>query len=103
MTMGELIKRVNALTALDVQLAGRIKTALEKRNFLTHHFFREWAEISALPLGCQRMCIELENMEMLFKEVERDLRAAIFPVSRKPTGNAFVDSFNSAFDKAFKS
>jgi hypothetical protein len=54
-TLGNLIKRVEGLTALDEHLKERIRDAKKRRDFLSHHYFRERAQEFAGMNGRNKM------------------------------------------------
>ncbi|MDB5431026.1 MAG: hypothetical protein JWP35_2142 [Caulobacter sp.] len=80
--MGSLIKRVNSSTALSESLKSKIAEANRRRNFLTHHYFRERAVEFARPSGREKMIVELNAEADFFEDVDRHLDAEMIAVRR---------------------
>jgi hypothetical protein len=75
-TMGNLIKRVHAFAGFDDQLKARIVAAKERRDFLTHHYWRETSIKSHTSAGRAEMIEELNADTVTFRELDRDIEAA---------------------------
>ena len=69
-TMGRLIRHLNDLKFPTAELQEKLKTALEKRNFIAHHYFMERAIEITHDNGCQSMILELQDIQMYFQEIE---------------------------------
>jgi hypothetical protein len=54
------------VTTVPNDLEGLLTEALKKRNFLTHHFFRERAELFMSRHGREKMIQELERAQKIF-------------------------------------
>lgn len=75
-TMGNLIKRVHAFAGFDDQLKARIVAAKERRDFLTHHYWRETSIKFHSSAGRAEMIEELNVDTVMFRELDRDIEAA---------------------------
>ena len=80
-TLGRLIHALKNATSVPPDLEGLLTEALEKRNYLAHHFFRERAEAFMSWKGREKMIEELHGAQKLFDDadarltvVERQLR-----------------------------
>ncbi len=62
-TMGALIRDLRDKTKLPAAADDLIGRALDRRNFLNHHFFRERAEDFMSVAGCNRMIAELKQIQ----------------------------------------
>ena len=62
-TMGILIKAIRSKVTLPPDADEVIDTALERRNFLTHHYFRQRAVDFMSDRGRQRMVEELRDIQ----------------------------------------
>lgn len=69
-TMGRLISHLNDLKFPTAELQKKLKTALEKRNFIAHHYFSERAIEITTDNGCEDMILELQDVQMYFQEIE---------------------------------
>jgi hypothetical protein len=80
-TLGRLIRALKNATSVPPDLEGILTAALEKRNYLAHHYFRERAEAFMSWKGREKMIEELQGAQKLFDDadaritaVERQLR-----------------------------
>jgi hypothetical protein len=76
-TLGNLIRRVEMFSCLDDQLVGRLREAKKRRDFLSHHYFRERAQEFAVMNGRNGMIAELEQEHEFFEVLDRDVQAAL--------------------------
>jgi hypothetical protein len=60
-TMGNLVKRVEAFAALGEKLKVRIRDAKNRRDYLSHHFWREQAEQFGTSKGREAMIAALQG------------------------------------------
>jgi hypothetical protein len=65
---------------LDDQLIERLRSALERRNFLVHDYFRERITAMASFAGPNKLLNELEEMCEEFKAVDAELEAVTVPL-----------------------
>lgn len=72
-TLGRLIRVLRTATAVPTDLEGLLTDALNTRNFLTHHFFRERAESFMSRDGRDKMIQELKRSQKLFAAVDERL------------------------------
>jgi hypothetical protein len=75
-TMGNIIKRVNALSEFNDDLKKRIVAAKERRNFLAHHYWRERSLDFMTAKGRAEMQKELWKDGDDFMQLDRDIDAA---------------------------
>lgn len=66
-TLGGLLRKVRKRASFDASAEKFIGDALEKRNFLAHHYFRERAVDFLSPGGRMRMISELQDMQHCFQ------------------------------------
>lgn len=72
-TMGQLIKQLRDLNAIDAEGDAKLSDALKKRNWLAHSFFVDHALTFLSEKGRWEMVQELENCTTYFNEVEEIL------------------------------
>jgi hypothetical protein len=82
-TLGRMIKAFREGSAVPPDLEGQLGRALEKRNWLTHHFFRERADEFLTHAGRLRMLEELEAARQLFDDADRALDSFVKPVRER--------------------
>ena len=82
-TLGRLIHSLKKATTVPVDLEILLTEALEKRNFLTHHFFRERAEVFMSHEGREQMIAELQSAQKLFEHADERLCAVERPLREK--------------------
>lgn len=80
--MGSLIKRVNAAASLSEELKAKVAEASRRRNFLSHHFWRERAVEFSHRRGRDQLIGELDGEAEYFLEVDQQLDAEILPLRR---------------------
>ncbi|MGY1522126.1 hypothetical protein [Luteimonas sp. A482] len=69
-TLGQLLRAARGLTELPANIDSVLASALAKRNFLAHHFFRHHAGTIIHDLGRTEMIEELRGMIALFEEAD---------------------------------
>jgi recombinational DNA repair ATPase RecF len=74
-TLGRLIRSLKKATTVPDDLEILLTEALERRNFLTHHFFRKRAEVFMSHEGRQQMIAELQGAQELFEYADERLCA----------------------------
>ena len=79
-TMGNLMKRVERFGGFDDALKARIGDAKKRRDFLTHHYWRERSIDFATSAGRERMREELNADAEMFEKLDRDIDAASAPL-----------------------
>jgi hypothetical protein len=72
-TMGQLLKYLNNLSAVDSTIEALLKKALNQRNWLAHSFFVDHALSFLSSNGRDKMIQELEESRELFNIVENIL------------------------------
>jgi hypothetical protein len=82
-TMGQLIKRLASINALDASLEPLLRESLVQRNHLAHRFFVEHAMDFLSEPGRDRMIQELEAARELFNSVERVLNPITYALCEK--------------------
>lgn len=82
-TLGALLSDLRSLTPVPSQLDMLLGTALSKRNWLTHYYFRERAaEFTSNP-GRERMIAELEEARALFEGAGTLLDSVVRPIRER--------------------
>jgi hypothetical protein len=81
LTLGQL--KENLKNELPVDSISKLAIALEKRNFLAHHFWFERAHLMFSIEGLEKMIAELESMEKLFSSLNEELSEFASPKYRK--------------------
>ncbi len=82
-TLGRLIRDLREATAVPPELQAKLSQALTRRNWLSHHFFRERAEEFVSARGRDSMIRELEEAQVLFQAAEDLLDQTIKPMREK--------------------
>ena len=82
-TLGRLIRALKNGTSVPSDLEGLLTEALEKRNYLTHHYFRERAEAFMSWEGREKMIEELQGAQKLFTDADARLTAVERPLREK--------------------
>jgi hypothetical protein len=78
MTLGQLLPRLQ--TILPPPLLERLAGALERRNFIAHHFWYERIHLVATLTGIEAMLAELAQDTELFQEIDREVEKIIEPL-----------------------
>jgi hypothetical protein len=97
-TMGNLMRRVEKFGGFDVALKAKIADAKKRRDFLTHHYWRERSIDFATSEGRERMRKELNADAEMFQQIDRDIDAASASL-RASLGinDAMLDEYNRKF------
>jgi hypothetical protein len=82
-TLGRLIQGLKRATAVPADLKGLLARALQTRNFLSHHFFRERAEAFMSREGREEMLEELGRAQKLFEAADARLTEVVKPLGEK--------------------
>jgi len=82
-TMGNLLKRLSASLPINETLKENITKAKGRRDFLSHHFFREHSVNFVTRAGRDKMIAELEADRELFRSVDKELQEATKPVRQR--------------------
>lgn len=82
-TLARLIRSLTRATPVPANLENLLTEALEKRNFLAHHFFRERAEAFISREGREKMLEELEKAQKLFEVADERLSEVVKPMREK--------------------
>jgi len=69
-TLGQILSTLGKLTPFDPILEDQLDEALNKRNYLIHHFFVEHSESLLSAVGRRKMIDELTEIIALFKVVD---------------------------------
>lgn len=78
MTLGQLLPRLQ--TILPPELNERMAVALERRNFIAHHFWYEHAHLMPSLSGIESMVAELTQDTDLFRELDKEVEKIIEPL-----------------------
>lgn len=79
-TLGRLIRRLNQFSVVSPNLESKMEEALNERNRLVHHFFRDHAESFMTDAGRNCMISELESSRELFEKADAALEEVIRPI-----------------------
>lgn len=82
-TMGQLKNEVDKLPDLSAELKDQIKKAVDRRNFLIHHYWREAGYTFAAEEGRAEMIAELSGDAEMFEKLAADLHEATKPTRQK--------------------
>lgn len=82
-TLGRLIRRLNQFSEVSPALESTLKEALNERNRLVHHFFRDHAENFMSEAGRNSMITELERSRELFHKADTGLEEVVRPIRIK--------------------
>lgn len=89
-TLGRLIKDAFEMLNIPISLQEKLKNALEKRNWVTHHFFRKYGAIGFNVELQKKATQELIEIWLLFETVSDDIHT--LTVKRlKDTGKSEVE------------
>jgi len=78
-TLGRLIKSLKRVSALPEELEASLQQAIETRNFLTHHYFRE-REPQISSGRYEELIVELEAMRAELERTDHLLSALTRPI-----------------------
>jgi hypothetical protein len=81
MTMGQLIRRLQAMSVFSEDLRTRMVEASRVRNFLVHHFWRERTMTIASLRGMWAVQDELDEIATLFARVGDEIAEAVKPIA----------------------
>ena len=82
-TLGSLVRRLRDVTTVSNELEELLRRALEKRNWLSHHYFRERAMEFLSVTGRDQMITELEEVRELFDAADKALDAVMKPIRQQ--------------------
>ncbi|NWF74715.1 MAG: hypothetical protein HXY51_16990 [Nitrospirae bacterium] len=82
-TLGRLIRALRAASPVPSDLEALLARALEKRNFLSHYYFRERAEMFMSRKGRDQMIDELQQAGKLFETADERLTEVAKPLREK--------------------
>jgi hypothetical protein len=82
-TMGNIIREVEKLPEITPELRTRISDAKKRRDFLTHHYWRERSEEFITRRGRAAMRVELEDDANMFHQLDLDVSAALSPTLKR--------------------
>ena len=82
-TLGRLIRALKNVTSVPSDLEGLLSEALDRRNFLAHHYFRERAEAFMSWKGREKMIEELQGAQKLFDNADARLTEIAKPLREK--------------------
>ncbi len=77
LTLGQVAKELEIF--LPSELNEQLQTALEKRNFLAHHFWYERIHLMGSEQGLIQMLNELDEMGQLFDELDQKVNKVLSP------------------------
>ena len=80
LTMGNLIKALRKLTSVPDDLEEQLRTALEERKFLVHHYFRERIMLFTTKIGRDKMIEDFTRCGKVFIAADRRLEEIVAPI-----------------------
>jgi hypothetical protein len=83
LSLGNLVKRVQELAEMGVDLKAQIVEAKARRDFLAHHFFRKRAVEFCKRNGRDTMIAELVTARTIFDRVDQALTEFLEPYRKK--------------------
>jgi SEC-C motif len=83
MTMGQLIRRLRAMSVFSEELRSRMVEASRLRNFLVHHFWRERIMSMTTLKGMRAVQEELDKIASLFARVGDEIEEAVKPIAAR--------------------
>lgn len=91
-TLGQLVSEIQACFSEDG--VKRLDVAVEKRNFLAHHFWFERIHLMTSADGCRALIAELNAAQELFQHADRLVDTVVTPYLAKTglTQDAFADA-----------
>jgi hypothetical protein len=94
MTLGQLLPRL--ATILPPLIVERLAAALERRNFIAHHFWYERIHLIATLSGIEAMLAELAQDTELFQELDSEIEKIVEPLHARVglTPELFVMALN---------
>jgi hypothetical protein len=102
-TLGRLVRALRAATSVPAELESLLARALEKRNFLAHHYFRGRAETFMSYEGREAMLRELEEARVLFETADDRLADVVTPLREKyGLTDEKLKPFEEQYLKSFK-
>jgi len=81
--LGRLISTLSKFVQVPDELAMILREALEERNWLAHHYFRERANMFMTEAGRQAMLDELPQSHQKFERAEEALTAMVRPIRER--------------------
>ncbi len=82
-TLGTMINNLKGIMNIPDEIETILSSALKKRNFLAHHYFRERSDEFMSQRGRDQMIRELENAQSLFKQADEILDKLIKPLRER--------------------
>ena len=82
-TLGRMIRALRTVTTVPDDLERHLTTALSKRNWLAHNFFRERAEEFMSAWGRDKMLHEVDECREAFRTADRRLDEIVRPIRHK--------------------
>lgn len=79
-TLGALIKHLKSEVTLPPDLESFLADALNRRNYLAHHYFRERAEQFVTRDGRAKMLDEIQNDQQLLANADNELSKVMKPL-----------------------
>jgi len=82
-TLGRMIGDLKKVTSVSPDLSEKLSKALEMRNWLAHHYFRERAQNFLISSGRKNMIFELQQAVNMFREADEHLSVTLNPLLEK--------------------
>jgi hypothetical protein len=82
-TLARLLARFRELTSVPKDLEELLTTALKRRNWLAHHYFRERAEGFMSASGRESMISEMQEAQLLFELADKCISAVTNPIRER--------------------
>jgi len=82
-TLGKMIRSLKTAIAVPGELESLLAVALEKRNFLAHHYFKDRAAEFMTKTGRDAMICELQDARTLFEQADDKLDEVVKPLRER--------------------
>lgn len=82
-TLGKMIRSLKGVISVPDELESLLATALKKRNFLAHHYFKERAAEFMTITGRDEIISELQEAQMLFDQADDKLDEVVKPLRER--------------------
>ncbi len=82
-TLGQLLHRARSIVKIPTSVDSLLGEALQKRNWLTHHYFADRSVAFTMESGRKDMILELQEMIKLFKETDTATEPIYLPVMKE--------------------
>ena len=82
-TLGKMIRSLKNVISIPHDLESLLAEALNKRNFLAHHYFKDRSTEFMTKLGRDKMILELQEARTLFEHADDKLDEVVRPLRER--------------------